>query len=147
MVKIITWNVNGLTHPLKRERIMQALVTYEVQVALLQETHLSGAEQNKVAKRGFNLAVGSVYEGARRRGVMIFLKKNTRAIMEATWEDEEGMLALWRGWINGQLYTLASVYLPPALGISKIREKIQQINAFTRGTLLAGGDWNLVTRP
>lgn len=44
LIKVITYNVNGLGNPIKRSKIMAKLKREEVEVALLQETHLLNSE-------------------------------------------------------------------------------------------------------
>lgn len=67
MVSLISWNVNGLTNPIKRDWIFTALRQYDAQIATIQETHLNEIEHEKLTRRGYILGVASHYTGARKR--------------------------------------------------------------------------------
>lgn len=47
-IKVISYNVNGLGNPIKSSKIMAKLKREEVEVALLQETHVSNLEHEKL---------------------------------------------------------------------------------------------------
>lgn len=68
--KIITLNVKGMNHVVKRRKILSMLKKDKVQVALLQETHLTDLEHLKL-KRDW---VGQIYSSSfnsKSRGVAI----------------------------------------------------------------------------
>lgn len=53
-IKVIKYNVNSLGNPIKRRKIMTNLKREEVEVALLQETHLSDSEHEKLKRWRFS---------------------------------------------------------------------------------------------
>lgn len=65
-VKIVTYNVNGLGNPVKRRKIMTKLKKEEIDIALLQETHLTQVEHEKLKKWKFKQYSSSCSQSAKR---------------------------------------------------------------------------------
>lgn len=54
LVKIALYNVNGLLHPNKRNKILNKMIKEnKVMVAFLQETHLMEKEHDKLQRTGY----------------------------------------------------------------------------------------------
>lgn len=71
--QVCSWNVHGIHNPIKRKKILCYLK--KVQIAMLQETHLTDLEQLKLKKDW----VGQIYYASfnsRRRGVAILVHKS-----------------------------------------------------------------------
>lgn len=49
-IKLYTWNVRGIHHPVKRNKILTSLKKEGVELALLQETHLEVGEHVKLKR-------------------------------------------------------------------------------------------------
>lgn len=49
-IKLCTWNVRGIDHPVKRKKILTSLKKEGVEIALLQETHLKDLEHFKLKR-------------------------------------------------------------------------------------------------
>jgi exonuclease III len=47
-LKIASFNINGVLNPVKREKILSKLKKDKIQIAFLQETHLSDSEHAKL---------------------------------------------------------------------------------------------------
>lgn len=52
-VKIISYNVNGLSNPIKRNKILTKMKKEQVQIVYLQETHLDCKEHEKLKRMGY----------------------------------------------------------------------------------------------
>lgn len=98
-IKVITYNVNGLGNPIKRSKIMAILKREEVEVALLQETHLSDPEHEKLKRWRFSQYSSSCRQGSKRVAILISNKLN----FECTYEkiDSDGRFVLVRGYLQG----------------------------------------------
>lgn len=72
----VTWNVQGLNNPKKTRQVLAYLDRHNVQVALLQETHLNKHAADKVASRWAGVKLVSSYFSY-ARGVMILVKKKS----------------------------------------------------------------------
>lgn len=89
-IKIATYNVNGLVNPIKRSKILTKLKRDKVEVAFLQETHLSDTEHAKLKRMGFKYQFSSSYANGHRRGVAILI--SSKICFESLFEkkDTEG---------------------------------------------------------
>lgn len=52
---LITYNVHGLNHPIKRKKIISQMKKMHCSIALLQETHLTETEHAKLRREWINL--------------------------------------------------------------------------------------------
>lgn len=146
-VKFISFNVNGLTNPIKRSRILTKVKKEQAMVVFLQETHLSEVEHEKLRRMGFTGMFCSSYRSGRRRGVVILLSNKLN--FEKTFElkDKEGRYILIKGKINGELITLMNVYAPPGSDLGFFKKIINIMVTETEGLLICGGDLNIRLRP
>ena len=85
-IKVICYNVNGLGNPIKRSKIMAKLKREEVEVALLQETHLSDPEHEKLKRWRFSQYSSSCMYGAKRRVTILISSKLN---FECTYEKKD----------------------------------------------------------
>lgn len=53
LIKCISFNVNGITNPVKLSRILSKAKKEQGQVVFLQETHLQDKEHEKLKKMGY----------------------------------------------------------------------------------------------
>lgn len=90
-VKIATYNVNGLGNPIKRSKILTKLKRERVEVAFLQETHLSDTEHAKLKRLGFKHQYSSLYKAGHRRGVAVLIsnKSSFEPIFEKRTQRED----------------------------------------------------------
>lgn len=49
-LNIVTWNVQGLHFPIKRQRVLSHLSKLNADIAMIQETHLTQAESLKLKR-------------------------------------------------------------------------------------------------
>lgn len=70
-LKIASFNINGVLNPVKRGKILSKLRKDKIQIAFLQETHLSDSEHTKLNKSGFKHVYFSSHRSGKRRGVAI----------------------------------------------------------------------------
>lgn len=87
--KIISWNISGCNHVIKRKKILIYLKQNKSDIAMLQETHLS-AEESEILKWGW---IGQVYSSTfntRSRGVTILIREGLDIKVHKTYNDKEG---------------------------------------------------------
>ncbi len=110
-LNVITFNVRGLGHPIKRKRVLTFLKKEKIDIAFLQETHLSNEEHKKL-KRDW---VGQVYFysfTSNKRGTALLIHKKLPFIFKEQYTDCEGRHILIRGMLYGQEPTLLNVNAP-----------------------------------
>lgn len=142
LIKVITYNVNGLGNPIKRSKIMAKLKREEIDVALLQETHLSNLEHEKLVRWRFNQYSSSYRQGSKRGVVILISKKlNFECIYEK--KDLDGRFVLVQGYLQGALVTFLNVYAPPLSEWTFFKHIFELLVSDAQGTLICGGDFNV----
>lgn len=99
--KIVTWNVKGIGHPIKRTKILTALKKEKVEIALLQETHLTPEEHLKMHKDWVGQVFFSSFK-TNSRGVAILINKHTPFEIMEQISDIEGTYILMKRENMGQ---------------------------------------------
>uniref|UniRef100_A0A8D0AHU0 exodeoxyribonuclease III n=1 Tax=Sander lucioperca TaxID=283035 RepID=A0A8D0AHU0_SANLU len=93
ITRIVSWNVRGLNHPVKRGKILAHLKSLKADIIFLQETHIRNTAKNKLR-------------------VAIIIKKNVLFDHGCTIGDPDGRFLMVSGTINCVPVTLINVYGP-----------------------------------
>ena len=109
--KLLTWNVRGLATPLKRHRVYSYLRRRHVQMACIQETHLTKLELSKLGKRWRGQTFGTCYS-AFARGLLIWLAPGLPFVKSKVIIDPEGRYVLLTGELDGKPLNIAALYSP-----------------------------------
>lgn len=144
--KIITLNVKGINHVVKRRKILSMLKKDKVQVALLQETHLTDLEHLKL-KRDW---VGQIYYSSfnsKSRGVAILIHKNLTFTLDKVIQDTEGRYVAVTGCLYGERVLIGSVYAPNTFDSSFYSKLLADISSICPPYVILGGDFNCVLAP
>lgn len=72
----VSYNVKGLSSPIKRKKIFNQLRKMHCSIALLQETHLSDGEHLKLRREWVDQVYSASYNKGKRRGVAIMFAKS-----------------------------------------------------------------------
>lgn len=113
LLKIASYNVNGIVNPIKRSKILCKMRKEGVGIALLQETHLSEKEHEKLKRNGFNQVFFSSYNKGHRRGVATLISGKVTFEKLSEISDKQGRYVLIKGRLEGELVTILNVYAPP----------------------------------
>ena len=127
-LKIASFNINGVLNPVKREKILSKLKKDKIQIAFLQETHLSDSEHAKL-----NVAT------------LISNAVNYEHISEH--KDKEGRFVMVIGRIEGVVISLLNVYVPPGSVWSFYKHMVDLMTTKSQGILIGGGDFNIRLNP
>lgn len=147
MVNVISLNVNGLLNPVKQKKILAKLKKENIDIAFIQETHMSGTEHEKLLRQGFKYVFYSSNGSRHTRGVAILISGRIVYEHMSTIKDKEGRYILIRGRIGGNLFTFYNVYIPPGSGSDFYLQTLDRIATEAQGTLLCGGDFNVTLEP
>lgn len=139
--------MNGLRSPLKQHKILLKLKRENIDIAFLQETHLVGSEHEKLKRQGFKHIFASANRTKHNRGVAILVSGKVVFEHISTMKDNEGRFILVRGKIDGHLFTLYNVYIPPGSDSNFYTQIIDRIATESQGTLVCGGDFNITLNP
>ncbi len=72
----VSYNVKGLSSPVKRKKIFNQLKKMQCSIALLQETHLSDGEHLKLKREWVDQVYSASFSKGKKRGVAIMFSKS-----------------------------------------------------------------------
>lgn len=147
MVNVISLNVNGLLSPIKQNKILTKLKKENIDIAFLQETHMTGIEHEKLKRQGFKYVFSSSNGSKHTRGVVILISGRVMYEHISTIKDREGRFILIKGKVDGNLFTFYNVYIPPGSESDFYIQILDRIATEAQGTLVCGGDFNTTLNP
>uniref|UniRef100_A0A3P9KVG1 exodeoxyribonuclease III n=1 Tax=Oryzias latipes TaxID=8090 RepID=A0A3P9KVG1_ORYLA len=142
-LSIASLNVNGLTTPKKRGIILQKLRKENIQLALLQKTHLNDQEHEKLKKLGFRNTYYSSYKQGRKRGVAILFSNKTNFETDKVIKGKDGQYIIVKGRMGDAVLTIVNVYAPPESDKQFFKSLFNVIAVEAEGILICGGDFNV----
>ena len=146
LVKIISFNVNGVLNPIKRSKILSKLKKEKAQIAFLQETHMSQSEHAKLQRLGFKHVFSSSFKSGHKRGVATLISNALAYEHISETVDEEGRFIKVTGRIEGSIITLLNVYVPPGSDWLLYR-RVFDLMVDSQGVVVCGGDFNIRLNP
>lgn len=146
-MKVVSLNVNGLRSPVKQSKVLLKLKRENIDIAYLQETHLTETEHEKLKRQGFKYVFSSSNGSKHTRGVVILISGRVTYEHMSTIKDKEGRFIMIRGKADGQLFTLYNVYIPPGSEPNFYTQVIERIATEAQGTLICAGDFNTTFNP
>lgn len=145
-LKIVSLNVKGINHVIKRQKILSFFKKERCQIAFLQETHLSDLEHIKLRRSW----VGQVFyspSNSKSRGVAILLHRSLPFTLDKTLSDKEGRYVIMSGYLYGECVVFGCIYAPTIYEASFIPQLISDLATFSSPNLLLGGDVNCASNP
>jgi len=112
-LKLCTWNVRGLHGRTKISKVFTQLYKENIDVALLQETHLSDSEHLNLTHYKW---VGQIYFSSftkSSKGVSILVSKNIPLTVTDSFKDKHGRYIIIKGTLNAEEISLLNIYCPP----------------------------------
>lgn len=94
-LNFLSWNVKGLNHPVKRNRVFSHLKNLRAGIAFLQETHLRDSDQWRLGKGWAGQVFHSNFKG-KARGVAILVDKNMPFEHSNIMADKFGVISLFQ---------------------------------------------------
>uniref|UniRef100_A0A3P9HHD5 exodeoxyribonuclease III n=1 Tax=Oryzias latipes TaxID=8090 RepID=A0A3P9HHD5_ORYLA len=145
-IKILTLNVKGINHVVKRRKLLSMLKKDKVQVALLQETHLTDPEHLKLRRDWVGQIFFASYT-SKSRGVAILIHKHLPFTIDKIVQDKEGRFVLITGFLYGEQIMIGSVYAPNSYESSFYSKLLAEVSAVCPGHIILGGDFNCGLTP
>lgn len=143
---IVTWNVKGLNHPVKRKKALTHLKNLGVGIAFLQETHLRIPDNARLRCGWVGQLFHSTFQG-KARGVAILINKNIPFAPSTIIADSNGRYVI----VTGKLYhlnvVLANVYAPNFDDPNFFSRLFGQLPCLDSHLLIMGGDFNVCLNP
>lgn len=141
---VITYNINGVNNPIKRNKILTQLKRLNCSIAMLQETHLNETEHKKLRRAWVGQVYSSSCERGRQRGVDILCHRSLGFVLENKYEDKKGRYILAIGTIRGVRISLLNIYAPNQDDPSFFKEFSALLTTKADRFIIAGGDFNCV---
>uniref|UniRef100_H3ATJ9 exodeoxyribonuclease III n=1 Tax=Latimeria chalumnae TaxID=7897 RepID=H3ATJ9_LATCH len=126
----VSWNINGINHPIKRKRILSFLRSHQVQVALLQETHLTQVEHEKLREDWVVFP---------QKAILISKNSPFHCLSQVT--DPAGCFIIVHSRWGSKQVTFASLYAPNIDDPLVIQNFFLQLAQFPSPWVI-GGDFN-----
>lgn len=142
-LKLTTLNVRGLGNAIKRKRLLSLATRLNMDILLLQETHLKKTNFPIINKHHYPYQIHAPGNG-KARGTAILISKNHCFQELTSLKDREGRYVITKGFLNAELVTIASIYAPNDGQICFLEDVLLQIQHFSDGLLLIAGDFNYV---
>ena len=145
-VRFMSWNIKGIQHPIKRNRVFTHLKSLGSDIMFLKETHLRASEHTKLKKGWIDQIFHSNY-GNRSRGAAILIRKGVPFVPGSVTPDNNGRFVIVTGKLYGNLVALVNLYGPnwddPQF-FSCLIGKLPDLNSHL---LILGGDFNCTLQP
>ncbi len=141
-LNLVSYNVHGMNHPIKRKKILSQLKKMQCSIALLQETHLIETEHRKLKREWVDRVFHASY--GKRRGVAILISKGTTFKVEKEIKDNMGRFVMIIGSIGDMTISILNVYAPTEEKETFFKLIAKVITSDAKGMILMGGDFNTV---
>lgn len=141
-LRLVSWNVGGISTPIKRKAIISHMKKIHADIAFLQETHLNLDEAKKL-KSAWVREVYAAPSSKRRKGVAILLGKRINLEILHSMADPEGRFVMLKVKIAKVKYTLCNVYAPNTMDLEFWNLFQAKVLLYSEGHLVLGGDFNM----
>ncbi len=145
--KVVTLNVNGLTSPIKRGKMLSKAKREKAQIIFWQETHLTNEEHEKLKKMGFKHTYYSSFRTGRKRGVAILLPNSVHFELISETKDRDGRFIMVKGKLDQKEVTLLNVYAPPCSSKEFYKRIFDLLTFESAGVTICAGDFNMTLNP
>ena len=107
----ITFNVNRLNVPTKRQRLAEWIQKQDPYICCLQETHLKTRDPYRLKKKGWK-KIFHTNRDQKKAGVVILISDKIDFKTKAVKRDKEGHYIMIKGSIREEDITIINIYAP-----------------------------------
>lgn len=140
-VKLLTLNCNGLNNRIKSKRVLSILLKSGADIIFLQETHLRRSDLSVFKTKRFPVQI-QAHGTSKSKGVAILISSRLRAVIISHKADPNGRFLFLNVHIEGESFTLASLYAPNDHSVDFVADSLKILESFCTGPVIAGGDLN-----
>lgn len=108
---LVSWNVKGLNHPIKRKRVMSRLKQFRPGILFLQETHLQDPDHLHLSKCWSGQFFQSNFK-AKARSAAILIDQNIPFACSNVVLDKNGRFVIVSSKLGNKHVTFANLYAP-----------------------------------
>lgn len=143
---LVSWNVRGLGHPVKRGKVFAYLKSLKADILFLQETHVKATQHRKLRTNWISQAYHSPFT-SKARGVAILFHKTVPFNFQSCVTDPNGRFIIVTGHINMFPLTFVNLYGPNSDDRAFFRKVFDLIPDDNSSHLIIGGDFNCFLDP
>lgn len=140
---MVSWNVRGLGHHIKRAKVFTHLKSLSSDIAFIQETHMRPSEQARLKCNWAGHVFQSTFS-SKARGVAIIIKKNIPFRHINTISDINGRFLIVTGELHSMHVTLVNIYGPNVDDAGFFRKIFEKLADLTDTKLIIAGDYNVI---
>lgn len=140
---MVSLNVKGLNNPTKWRAILSYLAQLEVNICLLQETHLLPKDTHRMRSKDFPLQYFSSV-GEKKAGVAILIARRCKGEVKEKAAEIKGRLLAYNVTFGPTSILIGSIYTPNSGQERFIKSALSDVLSTQKRLLLVGGDLNVV---
>lgn len=110
-IHFLSWNVEGLNHPVKRQRVLSHIKQLKTDIAFLQETHVRGLDNERILT-GWRGQQFHCFFQAKVRGVSVLIGPNISFEPHKVVSDKFGRYVIVSWKLFNTLVMFVNVYAP-----------------------------------
>uniref|UniRef100_A0A8C5RAT6 Reverse transcriptase domain-containing protein n=1 Tax=Leptobrachium leishanense TaxID=445787 RepID=A0A8C5RAT6_9ANUR len=146
MVKITSYNVQGLNIPYKRRTLYKELDSGGADVVCLQETHFRRLSHPPLKWPSFTTQFHSTGP-TKSKGVSILIRNRVVFELHRKLSDPNGRYLILVCSLNHKVYTILNLYAPNENQVDYVASILAKLSLVMTGTLLVCGDFNFSLDP
>ena len=146
MIKILTFNTNGLGDDMKQREVFHCISKKGFDVIFLQETH-STKKQEKFWSSTWGSKIWFAHGESNARGVVIMFNKKLNVVIHNVIIDQGGRYNILYVMLEGIKMLLVNIYAPNQDNPQFFEDVAKEIDRFTPEHILMAGDFNLAIDP
>lgn len=141
-LNLVSYNVHGLYHPIKRKKILSQLKKLQCEIALVQETHLSENEHKKLKREWVNQVFHASY--GKKRGVAILISKSLPFTVEKVIKDDMGRYIMVVCIVGDMTISILNIYASNEENETFFFNIANMVTINERGMIIMGGDFSTI---
>lgn len=140
-LNIVSWNVKGLNHPVKRKKVLTHLKQLNTDIAFLHETHLRSPDNSRFLAGWAGQHVHSTFQ-VKVRGVSILLANSVLFEPTKITADSNGRFIIVVGKLFNTKVVFANVYAPNIDDVCFFNRLFSHFPDLGSHYLILGGHFN-----
>ena len=142
---IMTLNVNGLTDPTKRQRLVKWIKKQDPNICCLQETHLKPRDKYRLKVKGWKKVIHA--NDQKKAGVAILIPDKIDFVIKAVIRDKEGHFIMIKGSIQGEDIAIINIYAPNIGAPQYVRQMLTNMKREINSNIIIPGKFNTPLAP
>ena len=142
----ITFKVNGLNAPTKRQRLAEWIQKQDPYICCLQDTHLKTRDAYRLKVKGWK-KIFHTNSDQKKAGVAILISDKIDFKTKAMKRDKEGHDIMIKGSIQEEDITIINIYAPNIGALQYVRQMLKSMKGEINSNTKIIGDFNTPLTP